>query len=129
MRWTTKKPSPWIIRSVARPVVWAEPWPKLVRVPADLDAEADLDRVGAAAGRRSAPPAPVSIWLSVSWKTMLLALKPTVLALAMLLPVTSSMVWLTRRPLMPAKSERSMVVPFEEGRWPRARRGVGVGRG
>ena len=57
----------------------------------------------------------MSIWLSVSWKTVVLDLKPTVLALAMLLPVTSSMVWLTRRPLMPAKSERSMVVPLVEG--------------
>ena len=55
----------------------------------------------------------MSIWLSVSEKTVVLALKPTVFALAMLLPVTSSMVWLTRRPLMPAKSERSMVVPLD----------------
>ena len=63
-------------------------------------------------GRRRRRAAPVSIWLRVSLKTVVLALKPTVLALAMLLPVTSSMVWLARRPLMPAKRERSMVGPF-----------------
>ena len=56
----------------------------------------------------------MSIWLRVSWKTVVLDLKPMVLALAMLLPVTSSMVWLARRPLMPAKSERSMVCSSRE---------------
>ena len=57
-----------------------------------------------------AAAAPVSIWLRVSWKTVELDLKPVVFAFAMLLPVTSSMVWLTRSPEMPAKSERSMVM-------------------
>src|SRR4051812_8158761 len=38
-----------------------------------------------------------------------------VLALAMLLPATSSAVWLARMPLIPAKSERSMVVSFRDG--------------
>jgi hypothetical protein len=36
------------------------------------------------------------------------------LTLAMLLPVTSSMVWCERSPEMPEKSERSMGVPFED---------------
>src|SRR3712207_4868798 len=56
--------------------------------------------------------APLIIWLRVSWKIVVLPLNPIVLALAMLLPVTSSIVWLTRRPLMPAKSERSMGTAF-----------------
>ena len=70
------------------------------------------------------PPRPVladealvSIWLRVSSNTVPLLLKPMVLALAMLLPVTSSMAWLTRRPLMPAKSERSMDLSFAVDGW------------
>ena len=59
-------PSPWIIRSVGRPVVWAEPWLKLVLVRGDLHAEADLDRVGATAVGVRRRRQPVSIWLSVS---------------------------------------------------------------
>src|SRR6478736_4797794 len=104
-------PSPWIIRSVARPVVWLEPWLKLVLVAASWTPRPTWigllpPRPVVGFGRE----APVSICERVSAKTVELALKPTVLALAMLLPVTSSMTWLTRRPLMPAKRERSMVV-------------------
>ena len=33
LRCTMKKPSPEIIRLVALPVTWAEPWPKLVETP------------------------------------------------------------------------------------------------
>ena len=39
-------------------------------------------------------------------------MKPVVLTLAMLLPVTSSMVWCERRPEIPEYSERSMVAAF-----------------
>ena len=107
-------PSPWIIRSVVRPVVCAEPWAKFVLVPASCTPSPTW--IGLVPPLSAfAPEAPVSIWLRVSWKTVVLPLKPMVLALAMLLPVTSSMVWLTRRPLMPAKSERSMVFLSEGG--------------
>src|SRR6478609_4006797 len=104
-------PSPWIIRSVLRPVVWLEPWLKLVLVAASWTPSPTWigllpPRLAAALGEEPE----VSICDSVSEKTVELDLKPTVLALAMLLPVTSSMTWLTRRPLMPAKRERSMVV-------------------
>src|SRR3954467_663907 len=103
-------PSPWIIMSVTRPVVWLEPWLKLVLVEASWTPSPTWigflpPRPLAASGAE----AEVSICDRVSEKTVELDLKPTVLALAMLLPVTSSMAWLTRRPLMPAKRERSMV--------------------
>src|SRR3954467_610926 len=107
-------PSPWIIRSVARPVVWAAPWLKLVLVAASWTPRPTW--MGLLPPRFTlALDAAVSIWLNVSWKTVEEDLKPVVFALAMLLPVTSSMVWLTRRPLMPAKSERSMVLPCLSG--------------
>src|SRR4051812_19692127 len=56
-------------------------------------------------------------WLRVSWNTVFEALKPVVLTLAMLLPTTSIMVWLARRPLMPEYRERSNVFSF----WRRTR--------
>src|SRR6478672_3603598 len=113
-------PSPWIMRSVLRPVVSAEPCPKLVLMAPTWTPRPTW--TGFVPPRPlPAAAAAVSIWLRVSWKTVVLALKPIVLALAMLLPVTSSMVWLTRRPLMPAKSERSMV-EFPLGGWVTARR-------
>src|SRR3954468_16718894 len=93
--------------SVGRAVVWFEPWVKLPEVPATWTPRPIW--IGLVPPRWALPAEPaVSIWLSVSWKTVLLLLKPVVLALAMLLPVTSSIVWLTRRPLMPEKRERSM---------------------
>src|SRR3954451_20545367 len=113
-------PSPWIIRSVARPVVWAAPWLKLVLVAASWTPRPTW--MGLLPPRFTlALDAAVSIWLNVSWKTVEEDLKPVVFALAMLLPVTSSMVWLTRSPLMPAKSERSI------GDGPSGWSGVGVG--
>src|SRR3954451_13126888 len=96
------------MRSVGRLVVWAEPWLKFVDVAAIWTPRPTwMGLTPPLMGL--ADEAPVSIWLSVSWKTVALDLNPMVLALAMLLPVTSSIVWLTRSPLMPAKSERSMV--------------------
>ena len=48
------------------------------------------------------------IWLRLSSKTARPVLNPNVLTLAMLLPVTSSMVWWTRRPETAEYIERSM---------------------
>ena len=105
---TTKKPSPEIIRSVARPVVWAAPWLKLLEMPATRVPSPTWDgllppcaAVGAAA--------PSSSWLRVSWKTVCDDLKPAVLTLAMLLPVTSIIVWWERSPLIEENMERSTV--------------------
>jgi hypothetical protein len=91
-------------------VVCAEPWLKLVDVAATCTPRPTCCGL-VPPTLALAPAAPVSIWLRVSWKTVVLPLKPMVLALAMLLPVTSSIVWFTRRPLMPEKSERSMRIP------------------
>src|SRR5690349_15318488 len=107
-------PSPWIIRSVAPPVTWAEPWLNLPVVAATCTPRPTWIGLVPPLAPLAAP-APVMIWLRVSWKTTVLDLKPMVLALAMLLPVTSSIVWLARRPEMPANRERSMVVPL--GGW------------
>src|SRR5687767_13338022 len=54
-----------------------------------------------------APPARMT-WDRVSWKTVWDPLNPTVLTLAMLLPVTSILVWWARRPEMAENMERSM---------------------
>src|SRR6476659_7221855 len=105
---TMKKPSPEIIRLVSLPVTCAEPWPKLVDTPPTCTPRPTWIGLVPPCPFTGAAPA-VSIWLRVSWKTTLLALKPAVFALAMLLPVTSSMNWLARRPLIAEKSERSMV--------------------
>jgi hypothetical protein len=59
--------------------------------------------------------APARVWLSVSWKTVALLLKPVVLTLAMLLPVTSIICWWVRRPETPAYMERSMGVSSLRG--------------
>jgi hypothetical protein len=65
---TTKKPSPWIIRSVDLPVFWAEPWAKFVLMPPSWTPRPTCS------GFR--PPSAVlgeegwrTIWLSVSSKT------------------------------------------------------------
>ena len=73
----------------------------------DGHAEADLGRVDAAElavrrGRRRAASGE-----SMSWKSTRPDLKPTVLTLAMLLPMTSIMTWWPRRPEMAENIERS----------------------
>ena len=96
------------MRSVALPVFWAEPWPKLVEMPASLTPRPTwLGLV---------PPSEVlgmfelrRVWLRVSSKTAVLVLKPVVLTLEMLLLTTSISVWWARRPVMPEKRERSTV--------------------
>jgi hypothetical protein len=92
---------------VLRPVVWAAPWEKFVEIapsrtprPTCAGLVPPRPAVGA--------PAAVTSWLSVSSKVVWLVLKPVVLMFAMLFPVTSIICWWARRPLMPAKSERSI---------------------
>src|SRR3954469_24291073 len=66
---------------------------------------------------------------SVSSKTVVLLLKPTVLTLAMLLPATSSLVWWARRPEMAENMERSMRgAPRVGGRCAGSGGGGGPGR-
>ena len=89
-------------------MVWAAPWPKLVLMPAT--------RVPRPTCAGLVPPccavgaaAPCSSWLRVSWNRVWEDLKPAVLTLAMLLPVTSIIVWWDRSPLMEENMERSTV--------------------
>ena len=73
LRCTVKKPSPAIIRLVALPVTWAEPWPKFVETPPTCTPSPTwIGFVPPLVAVGAAPP--VSIWLSVSWNTTLLAL-------------------------------------------------------
>src|SRR5919112_6636111 len=99
------------MRSVARPVVCADPCVMFVEMPASCTPRPTWIGLVPPRGGLTALP-PLSIWLRVSWKIVVLPLKPIVFALAMLLPVTSSIVWLTRRPLIPEKRERSMGTAF-----------------
>src|SRR3954470_15949901 len=103
----TKKPSPLIMKSLSRPVAWVEPWLKLVAIAATFTPRPTwagfvpaVLAVGAEPLRRTCD--------SVSSKTVVLLLKPTVLTLAMLLPTTSILVWWAWRPEIAEKSERSM---------------------
>jgi hypothetical protein len=76
------------MRSVLRPVTWAAPWAKLVSMPASRTPRptwAGLVPPLPACGA----PAPRTIWDRVSAKVAWLDLKPAVLMLEMLLPVTS----------------------------------------
>jgi hypothetical protein len=97
----TKKPSPEIIRFVARPVAWVEPCAKLVEMPATSTPSPTW--AGLVPPTPSwGPAAPVVSCESVSWNWADDDLNAVVLTLAMLLPVTSSMVWCERRPEIPA---------------------------
>src|SRR4051812_48692161 len=103
-----KKPSPWMATSVARPVDCEAPW--LNRV---VMAPTFTPRPTWAGLVPPAPPpagelAPLSIWLRRSWKITWLDLNPTVLTLAMLLPMVSIIVWWLRRPVTPENIERSI---------------------
>jgi hypothetical protein len=110
----TKKPSPLIMKSLARPVFWVEPWPKLVVMPATLTPRPTWAGLVPALSPCGEEPLRRT-WDRVSSKTVVLLLKPTVFTLAMLLPVTSSFVWCAFRPEMAENMERSM------GRTPRDR--------
>src|SRR6476619_947392 len=95
------------MKSLSRPVAWVEPWPKLVAIAATLTPRPTwaglvpaVPAVGADPLRRTCE--------SVSSKTVVLLLKPTVLTLAMLLPTTSILVWWAWRPEMAENRERSM---------------------
>src|SRR5690606_19738283 len=92
-----KNPSPWIAKSVVRPVSCSAPWAKFVVMPATLEPRpmvAGLVPPAVAVGA----PAPRSTWLSTSWNTVVELLKPVVLTFEMLLPTTSIIVWWFRRP-------------------------------
>src|SRR5919107_4054174 len=100
------------MKSVARPVDWVAPCVQLVVIAATLTPRPTCAGFVPPRFCAGAPPARIT-WDSVSWKTVWLPLKPTVLTLAMLLPVTSIFVWCARRPEMAENMERSM------GRTPR----------
>src|SRR4051794_41086875 len=102
-----KKPSPLIMKSLARPVFWVDPWPKLVVMPATLTPRPTCAGLVPAVSPLGEEPLR-STCDRVSSKTVWLPLKPTVLTLAMLLPATSSLVWCARRPEMAENMERSM---------------------
>ncbi len=106
----TKNPSPWIIRSVVRPVLCADPWPKFVVMAPNCTPSPTW------AGLRPprfwvGSPAERSVWLRVSWNVVSLLLKPVVLTLAMLFDTTSILVWCARSPVIPEKRERSTGPP------------------
>ena len=94
--------------SVGFPVELVEPWVKSVAIPATLTPSPTWAGLVLPTSALL-PPAECSICERVSSNWVELALKPVVLTLAMLLAVTSSIVWWARRPEMPESSERSMV--------------------
>src|SRR3954471_13615515 len=110
-----KKPSPLIMKPVDRPVFCVEPWLKLVPIPATLTPRPTWAGLVPAVSRYGAEPWRSS-WETVSSKTVVLLLKPTVLTLAMLLPTTSILVWWALRPEMAENSERSMGHSSKVGR-------------
>jgi hypothetical protein len=88
----TKNPSPWMARSLLRPVFCKEPWVNDCTVPARLAPRpicAGLVPPSPAVGA----PAPFRVWVSRSEKIGIELLKPIVETLAMSLPTTSSMSW------------------------------------
>src|SRR4051812_47356737 len=95
------------MKSVDRPVDWVAPWVQLVVMAATLTPSPTCAGFVPPRSAAGVPPARIT-WDSVSWKTVWLPLKPTVLTLAMLLPVTSILVWWARRPEMAENMERSM---------------------
>src|SRR3954454_6292461 len=95
------------MKSVARPVLWVAPWFQLVVMAATFTPRPTWAGFVPPRFCAAAPPARMT-WDSVSWKTVWLPLKPTVLTLAMLLPVTSSLVWWARRPEIAENMERNM---------------------
>src|SRR5437763_1196887 len=104
---TTKKPSPWMAMSVERPVCCSAPWvnevatvPIFTPMPTCDGFEPPKPVLGL--------PAPLMVWLSRSSKTAWLDLNPVVLTLAMLLPITSIIVWWDRRPETAENIERSI---------------------
>src|SRR5688500_12722500 len=95
------------MKSVDRPVDWVAPCVQLVVIAATLTPGPTCAGFVPPRFAAGAPPARIT-WDSVSGKTVWLPLKPTVLTLAMLLPVTSILVWWARRPEMAENIERSM---------------------
>src|SRR3954463_1963219 len=95
------------MKSVDRPVDWVAPCVQLVVVAATFTPRPTCAGFVPPRSAAGAPPERMT-WDSVSWKTVCEPLKPTVLTLAMLLPVTSIFVWWARRPEMAENMERSM---------------------
>src|SRR4051812_36625030 len=115
------------MKSLARPVFCVDPWPKLVVMPATLTPRPTWAGLVPAVSPLGAEPLR-STCDSVSSKTVVLLLKPTVLTLAMLLPATSSLVWWAFRPEMAENMERSMRVAPRVGSGCRGRgSGTSVG--
>src|SRR4051794_41955535 len=102
-----KKPSPLIMKSLARPVFWVDPWPKLVVMPATLTPRPTCAGLVPAVSPLGGEPVR-STCDRVSSKTGWLPLKPTGLALAMLLPATSRLGWWAGRPGMAGDMERRL---------------------
>src|SRR3954463_3844094 len=94
------------MKSVDRPVDWVAPWVQLVVIAATFTPRPTCAGFVPPRSAAGAPPARITCE-SVSWKTVWDPLKPTVLTLAMLLPVTSILVWCARRPEMAENMERS----------------------
>src|SRR3954467_5294844 len=95
------------MKSVARPVDWVAPCVQFVVIAATLTPRPTCAGFVPPRFCAGAPPARIT-WDSVSWKTVWLPLNPTVLTLAMLLPVTSILVWWAGGAGMAEKIERSM---------------------
>src|SRR3954465_6908688 len=112
------------MKSVARPVLCVAPWFQLVVIAATFTPRPTWAGLVPPRFCAAAPPARMT-WDSVSWKTVWLPLKPTVLTLAMLLPVTSSLVWWARRPETAENMERST---GEAPQW-KVRRSAGEAEG
>src|SRR3954451_6009330 len=95
------------MKSVDRPVVCVAPCVQLVVVAASLTPRPTWAGFVPPRSAAGAPPARTTCD-RVSWKTVWALLYPTVLTLAMLLPVTSILVWWARRPETAENMERSM---------------------
>src|SRR3712207_6307181 len=114
------------MKSVERPVFCVEPCPKLVVMPATLTPRPTCAGLVPPPSAVGAEPLRMT-WDRVSSKTVWELLKPTVLTLAMLLPVTSSLVWWARRPEMAENIERSTGRSSQEGERGRGSGGGGHG--
>ena len=87
--------------SVLTPVVWSDPWLKIVSIEETCIPSPicfGLTPPTRSFGRE----APCMFWLIMSWKLTRPFLNPVVLTFEMLLPITSMRIWWFCRPLTPA---------------------------
>src|SRR3954447_23040232 len=108
----TKKPSPWMAKSVERPVDCAAPCEKLVPMPARRTPRPICAGLVPPVIAEAGAPAPCIVWLSRSSNSTVPALKPVVLTLAMLFPTKSMNVWCAWSPETAANIERSIWIPL-----------------